>query len=144
MQTSTITPWRRIVRFIGGLFAGVLLGGLLGFTVLFVVQDAIAGDVTLYSSGRDMSRSHGTRLLIERQSGRIEQVCNGECDDLSLVNNSRSNTPRAVRVLDAHGRCVACRTNRSFVRTGRVERWDIAGARRLQIFRRTTRAEASR
>ena len=129
----------RLLRFGAGLavgamlFFGLLLGGSLGWSDLHMA------DVTLNTSGADISAHHGTRLAIRRETGVIVQSCNGGCDDLSIVNQGRSNGFEDIRVLDGRGGCVACVVPPGLALGQRREDLTIAGAPRLVIAQTSNR-----
>ena len=132
--------WARLLRFLVGAVVGATLGVLLSIAGAMVVQDALAGDLSLTASGSDISAHGGTRVIVVRQSGPIEQACNGACDDLSIENQGRGNSVREIRVLRSGGACVACREFWSLAITGTRQSWEIAGAETLRV----GRADASR
>lgn len=125
----------RLARFGAGLLVGaVLFAGLL-FGGGMMWNELHAADVALQTSGADISGHGGVRLAIRRRTGVVVQSCNGGCDDLSIVNRTRSNGLRDIRVLNSQGGCVACVAPPGVALGQRRDDWTIAGPSRLAIAR---------
>jgi hypothetical protein len=130
----------RVLRFVLGLAVGAGGATVILFLCVVFLQDIQTGDVLVTTAGDDISAAGGERLVIRRRSGVIDEACNGGCDDLRLDNQLRGNAVREVRVLDAAGRCVVCRTGGRLVFGGTREVWRIAGRGPLSASRQLERA----
>jgi len=92
-------------------------------------------NVQLVSSGADLTRQNGAKLIFSSAKAAVTQTCNGVCDDLRIEENSGGDAAYQVRVLDPQGTCVACSEPR-YVTNGYgapVSTWTIAGASKLQV-----------
>lgn len=102
-------------------------------------------NVDVSSVGSDVSRRGGTRLVVANERGLVAQSCNGECDDLRLLEDSGDNS-YWVRVFDHNGACVACTRTGVYVTTGygaSIARFDVSGRNRLQVRLRDLDADGS-
>ena len=126
-SSSRLRPFR------AGLLAGLGLFALTvgGFILMDRLQPRFAIELT--SRGADLDRHGAARLVLSNeQDVTFIQSCRDGCDDLWRGEESTDNA-YWVRVLDAHGQCVACTTTGLYVTSGVVERLAVRGADRLEI-----------
>lgn len=125
---------RGVWRALGWMVAGALMGQLPLCAVGAALDDG-QPNVRVQVSGRDVSRHSGAKVSIHNAYGRVEQICNGACDDL-LLEASSSDNLYSLRIVDAKGECVLCDKG-DYVTTGMFTHWDISGADKLVLNRKS-------
>jgi hypothetical protein len=128
-------PRRRMFRVTA--FRVGFAAGLAAWALIYVVVHPYRApkfNVEIVSSGLDVSRHGGRRLVVDHGHGSLSQMCNGACDDL-WYRASDDENDYVVQVLDAKGACIVCDQPRGIMGGygGWSHRWSISGAEALKI-----------